>query len=170
MGYIIVVNRNNQTEPTVINTTGSSYSKEVIDMFELTPFTTRNLFYNPFRELDAVERSFFGSSSNVFKTDIVDKGDKLILEAELPGFKKEDINVDVDGDYLTISATRSSTADHSDGDYIRCERTAGSFSRSYDISSVIADEISAEYKDGILSLTMPKKKDAIPAQRHLEIK
>lgn len=139
-------------------------------MFELTPFTSRNLFYNPFRELDAIERSFFGSSSNAFKTDIVDKGDKLILDAELPGFNKEDINVDIDGDYLTISATRKNSSDRSDGDYIRCERVTGSFSRSYDISSVIADDISAQYKDGILTLTMPKKKDAIPAQRHLEIK
>ena len=79
-------------------------------MFELTPFVRRNHIatFDPFKDLDAMERVFFGSSEPMgFKTDIIEKKDSFVLEAELPGFDKGDINVDIDGDYLTISAEKN---------------------------------------------------------------
>lgn len=139
-------------------------------MFELLPFTSQNRM-NPFRDLEDLERTFFTGSALSFKTDIRDTGDAYVLEADLPGVKKEDIHIDVDGDCLTISAQRSASREEKDdnGGYIRCERSYGSYSRSFDISGVRAEELSARYNDGVLSVTMPKREKTVPTSRRLEI-
>lgn len=143
-------------------------------MFELMPFTRNHRMdlYHPFRDLDELERGFFsGNELGGFKTDIKDTGDAFVLEADLPGVKKEDIHIDIDGDYLSISAQRSSSREEKDkeGNYIRCERSYGSFSRSFDISSVKAEDISAAYDNGVLTLTLPKREKTVPTSRRLEI-
>ena len=145
-------------------------------MFELTPFVRRNhnaAIYNPFKELEDLERSFFGRNAIAdFKTDITEREKDYVLEAELPGFKKEDINIDIDNNYLTISAERKVENEKKDdkGNLIRCERSYGSFSRSFDITGIQQENITAEYENGVLTLTMPKKEEALPKTRRLEIK
>lgn len=144
-------------------------------MFELTPFVRNHRMdpYRPFRGLDELERSFFsGNELGGFKTDIQDTGDAYVLEADLPGVKKEDIHIDIDGDYLSITAQRSASREQKDeqGSYIRCERSYGSFSRSFDISAVRAEDITAAYDNGVLTLTMPKREKTVPTTRRLEIK
>ena len=143
-------------------------------MFELTPFTrSRGMdLYRPFRDLEDLERSFFsGNTPGLFKTDIRDSGDAYVLEADLPGMKKEDIHIDIDGDRLSISAERSAVKEEKDenGGYVRCERSYGSFSRSFDISGIRGEDISAAYADGVLTLTLPKQAKTVPASRRLEI-
>ncbi len=144
-------------------------------MFELTPFVRRNAVsvFDPFRELEAMERAFFGSNREPttygFKTDIREKNDCFLLEAELPGFAKEDISIDVDGDYLTVSATHKEEDNGEDDGYIRRERRYGTYSRSFDISSVKAEDITAAYKDGVLSLTLPKKDEKVITTRKIDI-
>lgn len=144
-------------------------------MFELMPFTRRDRMdlYRPFRDLEDMERRFFGGNElGGFKTDIKDTGDAYVLEADLPGVKKEDIHIDIDGDYLSINAQRGASKDEKDdkGNYIRCERSYGSFSRSFDISSIRADGISAAYDNGVLTLTLPKKEQTpVQTSRRLEI-
>ncbi len=144
-------------------------------MFELIPFThTHNMDpYRPFRDLDELERSFFsgGNTLGGFKTDIKDTGDAIVLEADLPGVKKEDIHIDIDGSYLSITAQRSTSREDKDsaGNYLRCERSYGSFSRSFDISGIKSEDISAAYENGVLTLTMPKREKTVPASRRLEI-
>ena len=78
-------------------------------MFELTPFGYRRVAsYNPFRELEEMSHSFWNDADvSGFRTDIKKVDGNYVLEAELPGFKKEDINIDIDKDCLTISAERS---------------------------------------------------------------
>lgn len=136
--------------------------------------------YNPFREMDRFERNFFNDPFDFFnddaiadfKTDITDEGDYYKLEADLPGFAKEDIHLDVKGNTLTLSAQRHSEHEDKDnhGKYIRCERSYGSYSRSFDLSDVKADEIKAKYNNGVLTLTMPKKDITPPSEgRRLEI-
>ena len=140
-------------------------------MFELMPFG-RNDLYRPFRDLENLERSFFsGEELGGFKTDIKDTGNAYVLEADLPGVKKEDIHIDIDGDYLSITAQRNNEKSEKDkeGNYIRCERSYGSFSRSFDISGVKAEDITAAYDNGVLTLTMPKREAAVPTARRLEI-
>ena len=146
-------------------------------MFELIPFDRRGnriSAYDPFRMLDDMERSFFGGGNHPavssFRTDVTDTGDAFVLDAELPGFKKEDIKIDVENDCLTITAERKADEEEKQKNFIKRERFYGSFSRSFDVSGVNVDGIEAAYNDGILKLTMPKKVETVPPTRRLEIK
>lgn len=150
-------------------------------MFELRPFERRSnsiSAYDPFREMENLERAFFGdrgffggSALSEFKTDIQDKGDSYLLEADLPGFHKDDIHIDLNDDTMTIQAERHSEHEEKDkaGNYMRCERSYGSYRRSFDISGIKADEMKAEYVDGVLKLTMPKKDMRVSSAKRLEI-
>lgn len=141
-------------------------------MFGLTPFERKS--YDLFNAFHDFEKDFFGSetSFNSCKTDIKDNGDKYVLEAELPGFDKQDINLDIDGGFLTLTAEHSSENEEKDNDgkYIRRERSYGSYRRSFDISNVNADKIDAEYKNGVLTVALPKKEIAPPETKRLEIR
>ena len=77
-----------------------------------------------------------------------------------------------DGDTMTISAERHSEHEEKDksGNYMRCERSYGSYQRSFDISAVNADAMTAEYTDGVLKLTMPKKEMTVTSAKRLEIR
>lgn len=150
-------------------------------MFDLRPVTRKNnsVYYNPFRDMEDFERRFFGEPMDFFKngelsefkTDIKDEGDNYLLEADLPGFAKEDIKLDLNKDTLTVRAERHSEHEDKDkqGKYLRCERSYGSYSRSFDVSGVDCENIKAKYDNGVLKLTLPKKKETIPESRRLEI-
>lgn len=136
--------------------------------------------FNPFREMDEFERRFFGepfdgffNSGDIaeFKTDIKDEGDKYVLEADLPGFDKKDIHLDVGENTLTINAERHSEHEENEkkGKYVHIERSYGKYSRQFDISAIDSDKIKAKYENGVLSLTLPKKQQALPQTKHLEI-
>ena len=141
-------------------------------MFELMPFGYRRVSaYNPFRDFEEMSRSFWDDSNvSAFRTDITEKDGKYILEADLPGFKKEDISVDIDKDCLTITAEHKSEENEEDvNSYIRRERYYGSYSRCFNVKGIDTEAITAAYNDGVLTLTMPKKEPEIPAARRLEI-
>ncbi len=144
-------------------------------MFELIPFDrhSRNMSaFDPFRMLDEMDRRFMNAAPSVytFRTDVIDTGDTFKLESELPGFKKEDIKIDIENDCLTISAERKADNKEEKDSYVKRERYYGSFSRSFDVSGINVDGIEAAYKDGVLTVTLPKKAAEIPASRRLEIK
>ncbi len=127
--------------------------------------------YDPFKELRAWQKNFFNDENAVtIKTDIKDTGDSYVIDAELPGYKKEEINVDVNDDILTISAERHAETDEEEKNgYIRRERYYGSVSRSFNISEVEASQITAKHENGVLTLTLPKKKEEIPQSHKIEI-
>ena len=140
-------------------------------MYGLTPFGGTGFdLWNAFNDFD---KSFFGSNMpmNNCRTDIRDDGDKYVMESELPGFEKEDIKLDINGSQLTIAAEHSTNSDEKDekGNYIRRERTFGSYKRSFDIGDINTDAITAEYKNGILTIELPKKALEAPVARRLEI-
>jgi len=141
-------------------------------MYGLTPFEKKS--YDLFNAFHDFEKDFFGGTSpiNSCKTDIKDEGDKFVLEAELPGFDKSDIKLDVEDGFLTLTAEHGGEKEDkdSDGRYIRRERTYGSYQRSFDISGVNCDNIDAEYKNGILTVSLPKKQIAKPEAKRLEIR
>ena len=144
-------------------------------MFELIPFDrhTRNMTsFDPFRMFDEMDRHFFANAPAVsaFRTDVLDTGDAFKLEAELPGFKKEDIKIDIENDCLTISAVRSAENKEEKENYVKRERAYGAFTRSFDVSGIKVDDIEASYTDGVLTVTLPKKAAEVPASRRLEIK
>ena len=149
-------------------------------MFELTrrnnhPMNT----YIPFREMEEMERRFFGpayddffrmSDLAEFKSDITDEGDHFLLEADLPGFDKKDIHLDLDGNTLTVSAERHSNVEKKEKDkVIRVERSYGSYSRQYDITNINAEGIRASYDNGVLKLILPKKDKILPTSKRIEI-
>ena len=144
-------------------------------MFDLTPYDRRHsrpAVFNPFKDLEDFEKSFFGRNSlDEFKTDIKDAGNAYVLEADLPGFKKEDIAIDIEDNYLTIRAERHFENESKDdkGRFISRERSYGSFARSFNIASVDADKITASYNDGVLTLQLPKKESGAAGGRRLEI-
>ena len=140
-------------------------------MFGMIPFARHD--DNVFDLFDNFERSFFGdNSASTFRTDIRDQGDKFLLEAELPGFKKEDIKLDLKDGILTVSAQHSESSEEKDkkGSYIRRERRYGSFARKFDVSGIQEDGITAAYNNGVLELTLPKAQPVVPAARQIEIR
>lgn len=95
--------------------------------------------------------------NEAMKCDIYEKDDKSYIEMDIPGFKKEDINVDVANKYLTITATREDKNEDKEKNYVRKERSYGKFTRSFYIGNVSEDDIDAEFKDGILTVSIPKE-------------
>ena len=94
------------------------------------------------------------------------------LEAELPGFQKDEIKISVESDTLTLSAVHKEKTEEEkakDGTYLRRERSTSSYEQKLDISNVDTSKLHAVYENGVLTLTMPKKQPAAPVSRQLEI-
>ena len=141
-------------------------------MFEMMPFEWNhtNDLLNSFANF---ERNFFGNTGRSFNTDIQDTGKEYVLEAELPGFNKEDIHVDVQDGVLTISAKHEEKQDEKDeksGKYVRRERRYGSYQRSFNLNGVDAKNIQGAYENGVLKLTLPKEQPTVPETHRIEIK
>lgn len=136
-------------------------------MFELTPYSTRRSMMDPFSFFS----DFFGTNNAPMelRTDITDKGDSFVLEADLPGFKKDDIKIDLENDRLTIKAERHSNTETTKNGYVRRERSFGSFERSFDVSGIDTAGIKANYTDGVLTLTLPKRPELVPDNRSIVI-
>ena len=136
-------------------------------MFELTPYSTRRSMMDPFNFFS----DFFGTNNAPMelRTDITDKGDSFVLEADLPGFKKDDIKIDLENDRLTIKAERHSNTETTKNGYVRRERSCGSFERSFDVSGIDTAGIKANYTDGVLTLTLPKRPELVPDNRSIVI-
>ena len=123
---------------------------------------------------DDFERSFFPvdrSQMPAFRTDIKDEGDHFLLEADLPGFRKEDIDLHLQDGLLTITAKHDETSENKDenGKYVCRERRVGSFTRSFNVSGIQEDAISASYENGVLKLTLPKQGEPEPQSRKIAI-
>lgn len=117
-------------------------------------------------------KDFFGdlmSSFENFSTDVIDKGDHYLLQAELPGFKKEEINIDLDNDTLRISASHKEEIKEEKDNFIRQERHFNSYSRNFNISGISKDNITAAYNNGILELKLPKENIEITEAKRIEI-
>ena len=104
-------------------------------------------------------------AKNLMKTDVRETDGSYELDVDLPGFKKDEISVDLKDGYLTIQAAKGLDKDEQDkkGRYIRQERYAGTMSRSFYVGDVEPDQVSAKYEDGILKISLPKQeKKALP--------
>ena len=130
---------------------------------------------------DPVEKRFFGKKNplygkhakNLMKTDVRETKDSYEVDVDLPGFKKDEINAQLDNGYLTISAAKGLDKDEKDkkGKYIRKERYAGAMSRSFYVGEgVTQEDIKAKYEDGILRLSVPKKEaKAVENKKYIAI-
>ena len=108
-----------------------------------------------------VEKALYGKhASHEMKTDVRETDSGYEVDIDLPGFKKDEIHIQLDNGYLSISAAKGLDKDEQDkeGKYIRKERYAGSMSRSFYVGNAITqDDIKAKYESGILRLSVPKK-------------
>jgi HSP20 family protein len=103
--------------------------------------------------------------------DVYEDKDNLLVKAELPGLKKEDIQISLDNGNLTLSGERKQEEKHQEADVYRSERWVGRFHRSVSLPSrVDADKINATYADGVLTVTLPKAEDAKPKQIPISVK
>ena len=134
-----------------------------------------DFFEFPFYD-DKAEKKLYGHhAANLMKTDIQEHDDGYTLEMDLPGFKKEEIQIELNNGYMTISAAKGLDEDEKDkksGKYIRRERYTGSCQRSFYVGEDVTEEdIKAEFKHGILKLFIPKKeaKPAVEQKKYVSI-
>lgn len=108
---------------------------------------------------------------NSFKVDVRDKKNAYIIDAEMPGIDKKNVNIEIDDNMLTISANIDENTElkDEDGRYIRRERRTGSYRRSFSLENIKADEIKAEMNNGILTIHCPKKSETATNKRQIQI-
>lgn len=128
------------------------------------------------RELQQMEKKLYGRrAGRLMKTDIQDLGDRYQLEIDLPGFRKDEVQVSLENGYLTICAAKGLKEEQKDdksGRYIRRERYCGTCSRSFYVGEgVLQEDIQAAFKHGILKLTVPKKeaKPVVEENQYIKI-
>ena len=116
---------------------------------------------------------FSQHESKVMKTDIREKGDKYIIDIDLPGYDKENIKISVEDGYLTVQALiDTNTEEKEKGKFVRKERYTGTCSRSFYVGEDIeCEDIKASFKRGILKLEIPKKdeKEKVSNKKYIEI-
>ena len=107
---------------------------------------------------------------NDMKCDIYEKGGKVHIEMDIPGFNKDDVKVDLDDGILTIAAEKSESKEDKEGkNYYRRERAYGSFKRQFNVGSVKEHEINAKFHNGVLKISFPKEEKK-EAKKFIEIK
>jgi len=146
-------------------------------MFTMVPY--RRYLSRPARTVDSIFsdpffRSFFNSADGMnasgFRVDIREKDDAYLIEAELPGLSEDQINLTVDEGMLTISADYQSENSQEDSGRLYCERRSGHMERSFNLENIDADNIGANYKNGILYVTLPKEKPEEKIVRRIPVK
>lgn len=105
------------------------------------------------------------------QVDMLDRADKVVVKAELPGVKKEDIDISVTGGVLTIKGERKVEEEVKDEDYYCCKRFRGTFYRAIQLpTDVETEKIEANYADGILEITLPKVSEVKPKKIEVKVK
>jgi HSP20 family protein len=149
----------------------------------LAPLTRERLVFDPFRSFDERMRRFFGEVPGLPGEehwslaawspvcDIYENENEIVVKAELPEVKKEDVHVSFENNLLTIRGERKLSEETKKENYHRLERSYGEFTRSFTLPSFVnADKINAEFKDGLLRITLPKREEARPRQIDVKVK
>ena len=120
-----------------------------------------DMTFPTFRDFGDVDRKLYGKhAGQIMKTDVHEHEDGYEVDIDLPGFKKDEIELNLENGYLTVRAAKGLDKDETDkkGKLIRQERYAGSMQRSYFVGkNITAEEIKAKFEDGVLKLNVPKK-------------
>lgn len=148
-------------------------------MFGLVPFSRKNGMpaRNDFLDLDSFFDNFFNDSlttgffqaSHPIKADIRETEKEYIIEADMPGVRKEDIRLELRDGVLTIGVEHKEEVDEKRENYIRKERRYGSYSRSFQVDGVKQENVTAAYSDGVLTVNLPKSEDTQPRTHRIDI-
>jgi HSP20 family protein len=142
--------------------------------------------WEPFRDLLTTQREFDRLFKEAFSpmsgetevstrswappVDIYETEDAIVLKAELPGIDPKDVEVRVEDNTLYLKGERNFEKEVKEQNYHRIERSYGSFARSFSLpNSISAEKVKAEYKDGLLTLTMPKREEAKPKTIKIDV-
>ena len=142
--------------------------------------------WEPFRDLVMAQRDFDRLFREAFSpqvgetelstrswappVDIYETEDAIVLKAELPGVDSKDVEVRVEDNTLYLKGERKFEKEVKEQNYHRVERSYGSFARSFSLpNSISADKVKAEFKDGLLTLTMPKREEAKPKTIKIDV-
>jgi HSP20 family protein len=127
---------------------------------------------SPDSQLNRLFNDFFGRASQEQNlttwapaVDIYENGHELVVKADLPDIKPEELDIRVENNILTIRGDRKFEKKVDEKNYLRVERAYGSFARSFSLANTVnIDAIKAEYRDGVLTLSVPKREEAKPKQ------
>ncbi len=129
--------------------------------------------FDLFKDLFEGDNFFSRRESSIMKTDIKEKEDKYVIEMDLPGYEKENINITLQDGYLEVSAeVKKENNEENEERFVHKERYYGHCSRNFYVGEQITEEdISAEFKNGILKINIPKKeeKKELPESKRIEI-
>ena len=133
-----------------------------------------NFSFPRFRDFDDTERKLYGkNAAHVMKTDVREHDDQFEVDIDLPGFKKEEIQLNLESGYLTVSAAKAleEQKNNKQGKLIRQERWSGTMQRSFYVGENVTEEdIKAKFEDGVLKLNIPKKEAVrIPEKKTIMI-
>jgi len=140
--------------------------------------------FKPTREFDNIHSSVkqyfddFSSMKSSFNTesfspkiDISEKGNQLIIDAEVPGIKKEDLKITLQDNILTIEGEKKNVFEEGDSKFYRTERSYGSFKKSFTLpEDVDSEKVDAKFKDGVLSILLNKVEEKKPVEKVIEVK
>ncbi|MDO9576258.1 MAG: Hsp20/alpha crystallin family protein [Candidatus Cloacimonadales bacterium] len=136
---------------------------------KVVPYNNRRNFYPMMSVFDKFVDDFFKpedgqDNQRTMALDILEEDEKFLIEANLPGFKKEDVKISVNNNELVIEAKKDEKKEEKKGSYCRCERYQGSYRRVLSLSDQVdRDKIEAKFEDGVLILDIPKM-EPVPAK------
>ncbi|OPJ58697.1 heat shock protein Hsp18 [Clostridium oryzae] len=146
-------------------------------MFDLVPFHKNSIgrrgddffsnFMNNFFDESFMPHNLWNSST--FNLDLKEDENDYVVEADIPGVNKEAIDVEYSNNYLTISAKRDDSTEQDKDNYIRKERHYGVFKRTIYVDNVDPNNVSASFKDGVLTITLPKLEKTSVTKRKIDI-
>lgn len=146
-------------------------------MFDMIPFRKNSLagredFFSSFLKnfFDDDYFSVMGGLSESFRVDLKETNDNYLVEADLPGVKKEDINVEFNNYNLIIRAKRDESIEDKKENYVRRERHYGEFNRSFYIDNADETNITASFNAGVLKIAIPKLNKGNDSIRRIDIK
>ena len=147
-------------------------------MFGLVPFNRRNSLSSgrDIRSIDSFFDNFFNdtfagffTTVNPIRADIRETDKEYIIEADLPGVRKEDIRLELEDGILTLGVEQNEQINEESENYIRRERRYGSYCRSFRVDGVREDKVSAKYENGVLTVKLPKTEVSKPKSRRIDI-
>lgn len=149
-------------------------------MFGLTPYRKNQGIANRdggFRDFDRFFEDFFNDSffpalyngASQMKVDIKESEKEYVVEAELPGVNKEDINIDLEDNQLTVGVQRNEEVNNDKENYICRERRSSSFSRSFYVDNIKNENVNAKFENGVLTIVLPKKDTGFKSTRKIDI-
>ena len=145
-------------------------------MFGLVPFKMNKDLNNSNTMFNDLFGDFFNddftaafNGSNDIKADVRETNEAYLVEAELPGVNKEDLRLDYDNNYLTISAMKNETFEDRQDNYLRQERHYGQIARSFYFDNVDKTQIQARFQNGVLDIILPKRTIGRPSYNGIPI-